>query len=954
MKQGMRRKIGFAATAGLVLLVLAGLLGGADVLLDFLAKAVELGERGVGSKLRRAGVSAYWDFDDVRPREQIGRTPVVTGGTRLIGGRSGSARLFLPKEHGFVRTAVPLGALGESFSFSCWLRFPDTIPDDHQIFQYLAVKGGNIVLLLPDQEVLAGPAVVRGRFFHVAFTVDAADKRVRLYVDGAPVGEMPLRPLRHRGQPVCFGQENPTPPPYFALDEVSVWGRPLAPAEVGRLSRLHWSLAVDKAFSRVLMLGCARAARDAYRAFLLTVDLFNPFLHESRIFAAHLPSYALVLSKNDVKHFTHFFNEREENGLNAPGTSKNRRIELAEGDRMRNAVMELVTADPAGPEGTPKWTFTLEMLSEDGDPERKVLLRPIEGLPYLLDMLAGTLARECGLPVAAPELCTVSVNGTFEGIHLCSEVGRDRGSLRLAAPGAQLTLLQRLPVFRDEVLRDFDRRAATLQTALLSDRKSPLTSREILHEIRSQRRQLEAALPDRTTRSDAALVARVAGSLGEDLFLGDNPHASLVVGDLDLSTRRINGADLSFESLTPQVLGSDGRIMQPGEAVVAAGLRVSVRSGLATRTRDLSFTVLASRRRIPVLRVDAAGDPPARAMVASVVEFVEGDGQRSGLLEGRIRLRGNTALYRERNQKKYYHITLDKPYDAPGIGRTRRLFLISGWRDVSLMHDRLAYDLFRSFSEPGKPRYSPRVQTVELVLNGDYKGIYNLVNRVDADLLEFGKSTAGADRPVLYKAKGDQANFAVPVRGAYIQKVPDWRDGEYWGPFDTLITFIGQSTPAAFREGVERLIDVGNVIDFEILLKLTSNFEGTNYNLFLARKGGPDARFFIVPWDYDMTFNHKEVPSNALIARLHRDLPGYSLRVLERWRSLRGSQLSERELMARIDGLGAELAEGAGRNYQRWPNTPGETWQGKVQELRAFIVERLRQLDEHFAALEAR
>ena len=45
--------------------------------------------------------------------------------------------------------------------------------------------------------------------------------------------------------------------------------------------------------------------------------------------------------------------------------------------------------------------------------------------------------------------------------------------------------------------------------------------------------------------------------------------------------------------------------------------------------------------------------------------------------------------------------------------------------------------------------------------------------------------------------------------------------------------------------------------------------------------------------------------------------------------------------MARIDGLGAELAEAVARNYQRWPNTPGETWQGKVQELRAFIVEHL-------------
>lgn len=953
MNRGVRKKIGCAAAVGVVVLVLAGLLTRADHLLDSLARAVDHGERGVAAGLKRAGVLAYWDFDDIRPREKIGRTPVVTGGTRLSGGRHGSARSFLPKEHGFIRTAVPLTTLGESFSFSCWLRFPETIAD-HQVFQYLAVKDGKLILRLPGQEVLAGPAAIRGRFFHVAFTIDAAARRGRLYIDGAQVGEMPLQPLRHRPQALIFGQESPTPPPFFVLDEVSVWSRPLAPTEVARLSRLHWSLAVDKALSREVVLGLAQTARDSFRAFLLAADLFNPFLHESRVFAAHLPSYALALSKNDVQHFTRSFNEWEENGLNAPASSRNRRVELLEGDRMRNAVMELVADDAGGPDGTPKWTFTLEMLSEDGDPERKVLVRPIEGLPYLLDVLTGSLARDCGLPVAPPELCTVSVNGTFEGLHLCSAAGRDRGPLQLAAPGAQRSLLQRLPVFRDEVLRDFDRRASSLQTALLSDRKSPLTSREILHDIRSQRRQLEAMLPDRTSRSDETLVARVAAYLREELFLGDNPHALLVVGDLDLSTRRINGADLSFESLTPNVLGNDGRVTQPGETAADAGLRVTVRSGPAALTRDLSFAVLPARRHIPVLRVDAAGDPPSGTMVAAVAEFVEADGRRRGLLEGRIRLRGNTALNRKANQKKYYRITLDKPYDVPGLGRTRRLFLISGWRDVSLMRDRLAYDLFRSFSEPGKPRYSPHVRTVELVVNGDYKGVYNLMDRVDGDLLEFGKAGSGAARPVLYKAMGEQANFTVPVRGAYVQKVPDWRDGEFWSPFDTLITFVGQSSPAAFREGVERLIDVDNVVDFEILLKFTGNSEGTNYNLFLARKGGPDARFFVVPWDYDMTFHHQDIPSNALIERLHRDLPGYSRRVLDRWRALRGKQLSEVALMGRIDSLGADLAEGVGRNYRRWPNTPGETWLGKVRELRAFIVGQLRRLDVHFATLEAR
>jgi len=259
--------------------------------------------------------------------------------------------------------------------------------------------------------------------------------------------------------------------------------------------------------------------------------------------------------------------------------------------------------------------------------------------------------------------------------------------------------------------------------------------------------------------------------------------------------------------------------------------------------------------------------------------------------------------------------------------------------------------ILRSFPEllrAGKPRYSPHVRLVELVVNGDYKGLYNLVDRVDAGLLDLGKAS-GADRPVLYKAAGSGAGFKTPDSDAYVQQVPDWRDGEYWGPFEKLITFIGQSTPEAFRNEIERIIDVDNVIDFEILLALTANVEGQNYNLYLARGAGAAARFFIVPWDYDISFNSPSIPSNYLIGRLHADLPDYSRRVAQRWRALRKDRLSETDLMQRIDGLVAEMVEGVERNYRRWPPTEGETWEGMVPQLRAYLRERLRLLDTRFA-----
>lgn len=948
MDQGVRRKVRFAAAAGLVALALAGLLGGADFLLDALARAVDLGERGVGGKLRRAGVLAHWDFDEVRPRDLVGRDRVVTGGTRLVGGHRGSARSFPPGEHGVIRTPLPLPSLGLRFTFSCWLRFPEQVPNQ-QIFQYLAVRDGKLLLQLPRQESLAWPLTVRSGFFHVALTVDEDAGRAVLYVDGNQVGEMRLQSPAHAGETLCFGQDRLTPPPSFTLDEATVWGRPLDAPEIRRLSRLRWPLAFDKALPAVVALRLAETARDFYRAFLLAADLFDPSLHESRVYSAGLPSYALALSGADVREFNKYFNEQAENGLNAPGTSKKRAVEvLAEGRRLK-ASMELVAGDHGGPEGSSKRAFRLELLSDEGEPERSLFVRPIEGAPYLVDVLAGKLAGACGVPAAPPALCVVSVNGVFEGLSLCSEITREQGPFWLSAPGQSLALLLRLPVFRDEVLGEFDRLAAGWKTVLRSDRKSPLSSRELLSGLRAQRRLLEQTLTDRAVRTDAALVERVAERLGEEMFLGGNPHAGLVVEDLDLSLRRVNGAGLSFASLTPATLGDDGRVFPPEGGAAPARLRVSVGSGGAVRTRDLDFVVLPARRRIPILRVQAAGAPPIRATVPALTEFIEPDNRRSGLLEGNARLRGNTSLYQARNQKKYYRVELDRPYDVPGVGRTRRLLLISGWKDKTLMRDRLAYDLFRSFSEPGKPRYSPHVRLVELVVNGDYKGLYNLVDRVDAELLRLGRAKSGTAPPVLYKATGSRANFKTPERDSYVQQEPDWRDGEHWGPYEKLIAFIGQSPPEVFRSEVERIIDVDNVIDFEILLALTANGEGQNYNLYIARGAAADARFFLVPWDYDVSFSMSYVPGNHLISRLRADLPDYSRRVAQRWRTLRKDRLSEAGLMERIDGLTAEMIEGVERNYRRWPPTEGETWEGMVPQLRSFIRARLQLLDGRFS-----
>ncbi|HEY5997668.1 MAG TPA: LamG domain-containing protein, partial [bacterium] len=521
----LRSRLPALVAAGLVLAAIVGLVARADALLDLLAGSVARADAAVGNRLSAAGVLAYWDFDEVRPRNRVSGRDVETGGTRIVRGRYGSARAFRPGRQSFVRTDVPLPALGPQFTFSCWVRFPEKVRNQ-QIFQYLAVAGGKLVLRLPGQKPLAWPIeAAPGRFRHVAFTVDEAAGTARLYIDGEPQGSLALQPLVHKSLQLCFGQDRWTPPAAFALDEVSVWARALSPEEVRALARQRRSLGTSRAFARLAALYAARTFRDTYGALLLAVDLFNPLLHESRIYSAGLPSYALELSRNDVRHFNAWFNDTADNGLNAPATSDKRKVDLLVRGRRRSAVMELVAGRQTGPETSSKRTFTLELLDADGEPERKLLLRPVEGAPYLLDALAAKLARDSGLPPVAPEIVAVSTNGSFDGLYLAADLSGDKGSFWRGEAEQWRELITRLPFFRDQALAEFDRIAGRLKAPLCSDRKSPLTSREIVHEIRRQRRLLEDAALDRTPRSDEALVARVADFVREEIFLGDNPHA---------------------------------------------------------------------------------------------------------------------------------------------------------------------------------------------------------------------------------------------------------------------------------------------------------------------------------------------------------------------------------------------------------------------------------------------
>lgn len=89
-----------------------------------------------------------------------------------------------------------------------------------------------------------------------------------------------------------------------------------------------------------------------------------------------------------------------------------------------------------------------------------------------------------------------------------------------------------------------------------------------------------------------------------------------------------------------------------------------------------------------------------------------------------IRVRGNTSADWV---KKPYQLTMSQPADFFGMGSAIKWNLLSNWSDKTLLRNQIAYDLARD----AKIAYSPESAFVDLYINGEYQGVYQLSEKVE-------------------------------------------------------------------------------------------------------------------------------------------------------------------------------------------------------------------------------
>jgi hypothetical protein len=334
--------------------------------------------------------------------------------------------------------------------------------------------------------------------------------------------------------------------------------------------------------------------------------------------------------------------------------------------------------------------------------------------------------------------------------------------------------------------------------------------------------------------------------------------------------------------------------------------------------------------------------------------------------------------------------------------------LLANYNDKVFMRNMLAFDLFRAMGH-----YAPRTRLCEVVVNGEYMGIFVLTekikrdkNRVDIARLDAddnaGDSLSGGymfaidyyddynswpsnyvpiDRPgqqVHFVYKYPEPEVITPQQKNYLKSYVNVLESKLYGHSFT--------DPAG---GYRAYLDVHSFIDYFIVGEVSRNVDAYKKSCFYYKDRDDNGGLVHAGpvWDFDWAW--KNLLDNCYIweatdgsnwaYRVNECnnwpvVPSWMKRMLQdpvfrqdletRYVSLRSTLLSEDYLNHYIDSIAALVDTPQKRHYDRWPilgewvgapevDPPAETFAGEIEKFRNWIALRLHWIDANMPPSEA-
>lgn len=181
---------------------------------------------------------------------------------------------------------------------------------------------------------------------------------------------------------------------------------------------------------------------------------------------------------------------------------------------------------------------------------------------------------------------------------------------------------------------------------------------------------------------------------------------------------------------------------------------------------------------------------------------------------------------------------------------------------------------FYAFAQAGLE--TPNVEPAAFYVNGEYWGLYFLIEPIDEDFFVVRGQRLGS----FYEAT--RAHAYLSFSGGYDVRLGFENKGEregYFGDLEEMIQVLDESSPEEMPARLQPVLDVENCLRYLAVSVLFHNSDGY-INNFRLHKNNPEDPFQIIPWDLDhlleihptrsTIFGEKKFSKNLLKARVHR------------------------------------------------------------------------------------
>jgi len=305
--------------------------------------------------------------------------------------------------------------------------------------------------------------------------------------------------------------------------------------------------------------------------------------------------------------------------------------------------------------------------------------------------------------------------------------------------------------------------------------------------------------------------------------------------------------------------------------------------------------------------------------------------------------------------------------------------------DESMIRDMLSYDLSRNMGN-----YAPRGQYVEVIINGDYRGVYVLMEKIKRDskrvnLLELANSdnilpnvsggyivksdkTTGGDFVAWYMdgpAGNSEFIYHYPDADDITVFQANYIESQFFG-----LEYLTGPINSSIENGYPRILDIPSFIDFMLVAEISSNVDAYRLSTYFHKDRNGKLRAGPV-WDYNLTFgndlffwgydrshtdvwqfNNGDNTGAYFWLNLFND-PTYNCLLARRWTELsaEGELLDFETIESIIDYYTTLLDESAVREQERWGSVSNRLT--NVNDMKTWLQERITWISANIGSIAA-